>query len=103
MTATRTGGSSDSLEGRRDGAAAAETQRRHAVAALAAAQLVEQGRDDSRSRGADRVPERDRAAIDVDLVPVEPQLAPIGERLRGKRLVDLDEVELVDRHADSVE
>ena len=42
-------GGSDPLEGHRDRAAAAEAQRRQAVAALAAPQLVEQGRDDPRA------------------------------------------------------
>ena len=44
--------------------------------------------------------ERDRAAVDVDLLPVEPELVAIGEHLRGERLVDLDQVEIVDRAAD---
>ena len=52
---------------------------------------------------ADRVAERDRAAVDVDLVPVEAELATVGEGLRGERLVDLDQVERLDRHLDAVE
>ena len=51
----------------------------------------------------DRVAERDRAAVDVDLVPVEAELAAVGEDLGGERLVDLDEVEGVDRQLDPVE
>ena len=47
--------------------------------------------------------ERDRAAVDVDLVPVEAELAAVGEGLGGERLVDLDEVERLDRHLDPVE
>ena len=41
--------------------------------------------------------ERDRAAVDVDLRGIEPQLADDGERLRGERFVQLDEVEVVER------
>ena len=47
--------------------------------------------------------ERDRTAVDVDLVPVEPELAAVGQRLGRERLVDLDEVERVDRQLDAVE
>src|SRR6266550_2951868 len=79
MTATRV--TSDPLEGRRDRAAAAEAQGGEAVAALAAAKLVQQGRDDPGARGADGVTQGDRAAVHVDLVPVEAELAAVGERL----------------------
>ena len=47
--------------------------------------------------------ERDRAAVDVDLRPVEAELAAVGQRLGGERLVDLDEVEGLDRQLDPVE
>jgi len=33
--------------------------------------------------------ERDRAAVDADLRPVEAELATVGEGLGGERLVDL--------------
>ena len=48
-------------------------------------------------------PERDCAAVHVDLVPVEAELAAVGQRLGGEGLVDLDEVEGLDRHLDPVE
>ena len=41
--------------------------------------------------------DRDGAAVDVDLVGVDAELLGRGQRDRGERLVDLDDVELVDR------
>ena len=64
---------------------------------------MEQRGDDPCPARPDRVAERDRAAVDVDLVPVEAELATVGQRLRGERLVDLDQVERLDRQLDPVE
>ena len=61
------------------------------------AELVEQRRDDPCPGRPDRVAQRDRAAVHVDLRPVEPELAPVRQRLRGERLVDLDQVVGLDR------
>src|SRR2546422_8470870 len=47
-----------------------------------------------RSR-ADRMSERDRAAVDVDLLRVPAHLPVHGDRLRGKGLVDLHQVEVL--------
>ena len=96
-------GHADALERHGDRAAAAEAQRREAVAALPARELVEQRRHDPGPARADRVAERDRPAVDVDLVPVEAELPAIGEGLGGERLVDLDQVERLDRQLDPVE
>ena len=93
----------DALEGHRDRAAAAEAERREAVAAAAPLELVEERRDDAGAACADGVSERDRAAVHVDLVPVEVQLAAVRQRLRGEGLVDLDEVERLDRQLDPVQ
>ena len=50
--------------------------------------------------GADRVAERDRAAVDVDLVLVDAEHPHRVERDRGEGLVDLPEVDVVGRLAD---
>ena len=42
---------------------------------------------------------RDRAAVDVDLVVRHAHLAHEPQHHRGERLVDLDQVDVVDRHA----
>ena len=47
--------------------------------------------------------ERDRAAVDVDPLGVEPQLADDREALRGEGLVQLDEIELLDADARTLE
>src|SRR4051812_15393690 len=94
---------SNGFEGHRDRAAAAQAEGREPVAAFAATELVKQRGDDAGTARTDRVPERDRAAVDVDAVPVEPELAAVGEDLGGERLVDPDEVEGLKRHLDSVE
>src|SRR6476659_29121 len=94
---------SDPFDGHRDGASATEAERGEAEPALAPDQFVGECRDDPGAARADRVTERDRAAVDVDLVPVEPEGTPVGERLGGERLVDLDQVEGLDRQLDPVE
>src|SRR5438093_10796679 len=94
---SRASASGDALEGHGDRATAAEAQRRQPVAALAPPKFVKQRRDDARPRRPDRMAERNRSAIDVDLRPVEPELPAVGQRLGGECLVDLDQVEGVDR------
>src|SRR3954466_12108962 len=94
---------SDPFDGHRDRAAAAETQRRKAESALTADQLVRQCRDDPCAARTDRMAERNSAAVDVDLRPIEAEGATVGKRLRGEGLVDLDEVERLDRHLNPVE
>src|SRR3990172_13179229 len=53
--------------------------------------------------GPQGVVDGDGAAVDVDLVPVPIELAADGEDLAGERLVDLDQVEVVDGHAGALE
>src|ERR1700730_2262241 len=65
-----------------------------AVATPAAAQLVEKSHQDARAAGADRMPDRDGAAIDVDQLGVDLQHARAGYRYGGKGLVDLHESQL---------
>src|SRR3954452_17069574 len=91
-----TAASSDSLERHRARPAATEAQRRHPVPPVAPAQLVQQRRDDPGARRPDRMPKRDRAAVDIHLRPVEAELTAVGARLRRERLVDLDKVVRLD-------
>src|SRR3954451_1539887 len=74
-----------------------------AVAAAAAAQLVRERAEQAGARAAERVGDRDRAAVDVQLVVVQAELAHRGEHLRGECLVQLDEVEDVHGDAGAVE
>src|SRR4029079_11496991 len=91
------------LEEGRLALAHADAHRRDAVATAAAAQLVEEGDDQPGAAHPQRMAERDRAAVDVDLFRVEPELTDHGEALRGERLVQLDEIEVVDGDAGPLE
>src|SRR4051794_30000608 len=73
---------------------AAAAQRGRAGAATAAAQLEREVQRDARAGHADRVTERDGAAVDVDLLGVEAEVAHRLDADRRERLVDLDEVEV---------
>ena len=60
-------------------------------------QRVEQRRQHAGAARADRMAERDRAAVHVDAVPVPAQPPAVGERLRRERLVRLDQIVVADR------
>ena len=47
-----------------------------------------------------RVADRNRAAVDVQFCAVDAQLALVGEGLRGERLVQLEQVDAVERRLD---
>src|SRR5438034_8515118 len=79
------------LDENRDALAAADARRGYAVAPAALVQFADEREDEPRPGGTERVAERDRAAVDVDLPPVELELLLAREVLRGERLVDLDE------------
>ena len=68
--------------------------RLEAVSTAGALELVEQRDHEAGAGRAERVPERDRAAVDVDLLVFEVGLAQPRHRHRGERLVDLDEVDV---------
>src|SRR5262252_1699435 len=78
---------------------AADAHRDDGVAALPALQLVQGGGDLAGARRAERVPERDRAAVHVHALGRQAQLALAVERLRRERLVDLEQVDLIDLEA----
>src|SRR3954467_8649257 len=91
------------LEDHRVALAAAGADRGDAEPAAAAAQLVDQRAEDAGARGPDRVAERDRPAVHVDLRLVDADHAHRVECHRGERLVDLEQVDVVDRQAGLVE
>src|SRR5581483_6892490 len=74
-----------------------------AVASAASAQLVQERDDEPRAAHPERVTESDRTAVHVHLPLVETKLADDDERLRGERLVQLDEVDLFEADAGALE
>ncbi len=82
------------LDDHRDGFAAPEAERREPVARAPLVERREQRRQDARPARADRVAERDRAAVDVDRRGIEVERANGGDRDDRERLVDLEEVDV---------
>src|SRR5271165_2873352 len=83
------------LDDHGDALPAADARGRDSILCFAAAQLVHQRNDQLRSRRAQRMPERNRAAIHVDLVAIQTQLLLNREILRCEGLVHLDEINVV--------
>ena len=83
------------LEQSRRAHAAADAHRHEPSAAAALAELVHELRRELRAGRAERMTERDRAAVDVHLLFVEPEIAHDGHDLRRERLVELDQVDVV--------
>src|SRR5437867_2859694 len=84
------------LEEPRGALTAPDAHRDHAVARLAAQQLVGDGADHARAGHAERVTDRDRAAVDVELGRIEAETIAAVDDLRGERLVQLPHVDVVD-------
>ena len=73
----------------------ADAQRRQPVAAAAASKFVKERDDEPGAAHAERMTDRDRAAVHVHSLCIEPELADTT-RLRGEGLVQLDQVDLAD-------
>ena len=67
--------------------------------ALAALHFLQQRGGELGARAAQRMPQRDGAAVHVHLGQVEAQHLDHGQRLRRERLVQLDQVDLVQRQS----
>src|SRR5271165_7668840 len=89
----------EALDDRDVGGAAALAHRLQAVAAADALELVEHRREQLGPGGPERMPERDRAAVRVDLLGVGLDVLEPGHDNRGEGLVDLHDVDVVDRQA----
>src|SRR3989441_6094942 len=88
---------SEPLDDGRDPLAEADAHRLEPVATAAPLKLVEQGRHELCAGAAEWVAERDRAAVDVHPAHGRTQLPFPCEHDRGESLVDLEEVDLVQR------
>src|SRR4051794_35592402 len=89
----------DSFEDGGEALADADAEGGDPVLAAAAAQLAAEGAGEAGAGAAERVAEGDRAAVDVEPLFVDPELTGAGEDLGGERLVDLDQVDVVEREA----
>src|SRR5262245_42139917 len=76
----------------RHSVSASEAERRNTSPRSSSLHGVEQGRQDARAAGADRMAERDRASVDVDASGIERQLPDNRHHLRGEGFVDLKKV-----------
>src|SRR6478609_6446158 len=85
-----------SLDHHGDRLAAADAQRRHAALLALALQRIQQRRQDARARGADGMPERDRAAQHVDPLGIEIEQLIVGDGDHRERLVNLVEIDVAD-------
>src|ERR671915_1011386 len=83
--------------------ATAGADRRHPEPAASAPQLVRERHQNARAARANRVAERDRAAVDVHLRLVHAEHPHRVERNRREGLVDLEQVDLVHGQAGLVE
>ena len=81
--------------------AAADAHRDDAVLAAAAPELVEELRGELRAGAPERVAERDRAAVHVEPIVRDAELARAVEGLAREGLVDLEEIDVRDLHARS--
>src|SRR5262245_1565947 len=86
----------EALDDHRHALAAADAHALHAVARTGLVHAVEERGHDARAGHAERVAERDRAAVHVELPPGDVQLFGRRHHLRGEGLVDLDEIDVVD-------
>src|SRR5207247_6342446 len=82
---------------------AADAQRCDSVPELPRTQGINQCRQDPRAAGANRMTERDGAAIHVDLRRVEAELAHDRERLDGERLVQFKQIDVPGSEAGPLE
>src|SRR5713101_9861968 len=88
---------------RGDPLAAANAHRDDSPFGLPPFELVGQFHREDGPGGAHRMAEGDGAAVRVDLLGVDFELADDGHRLGGEGFVQLHEIDIVDRHADFLE
>ena len=81
--------------------AAADAERGEALLGIALLHFVQQGHEHARAGSADRVADRDRAAVDVDLGRIPAQVLVDRAGLRRECLVGLDQIEIADAPAPS--
>ena len=91
------------LDSEGDGFAAADAEAGDAAAAAGALERVQKRDEHAGPAAADRMPERHGPAVDVDSFGRDAELAFGDHRHDGEGLVDLEEVDLLDRPVDLLE
>src|SRR2546425_6627773 len=87
------------LEDCRRALPAADAHRHHAVTRLAPAHLAQQLHGKLCPRSPERVSERDSPAVDIRALIIHAQFAHHSYGLTSKRLVEFDQIDLVQREA----
>src|SRR2546428_4352700 len=91
--------SGEALDDRRDPLTEPDAEGAEPVPQALALELVEEGRQEPRAGRPEGMAQRDRAAVHVDRRGVEPEGLDRREGDGGERLVDLPQVDVVDREA----
>ena len=91
------------LDDRRFALPHTHAQRRQPVPRLPPAQLVDERRHQPGAGAAQRVTQRNRAAVDVEPVEGDTQFARADKRLHGKRFIDLEQVNIGDGESGAFE
>src|SRR6195952_1038864 len=89
----------DAFDDRRRAHAAADAQGHQRGRLVGAFELVEHGAEDHGAGGAERMAERDRAAVDVDLRRIDLECLHVAQHHRGKGLVEFEQVDVRLLHA----
>src|SRR5882757_6801804 len=91
------------LDDGRNAHAAADAQRDEGTLGAAALELVDHGSGDHGAGGAEWVAHRDGTTVDVELLVGDVQVLLELQHHRGERLVQLEQVDVVDRQAGTVQ
>ena len=89
-------GLGDGFHDHGDALAAADAGAGNSIAAAATTKFEQQREDEARSGGAERMAERDGAAVDVGFVAVKAKKLFDGEILRSESFVHFDQVDLIE-------
>ena len=86
----------------RDAVAAAQAERRDAAFEIPLLERVEKGREHARAASANRMAERDGATVHVHLARIETQLAQHGNGLDRERLVQFDQIDILEGPSETI-
>src|SRR6266550_403631 len=84
------------LDAERNGVAAAQAERRQSLLGASLLHCVEERSQHTRAARPDRMSQCDRAAIDVDSLPIPAKLLAVSDRLRSESLVGFDQIIVAD-------